>query len=549
MPLSKPALSALTDTTIFENTSELISATNVNVLIKDIIDAMALESDIPTSTSFTGGTVSGATQFTGGLTANTFSATTYQNLPQDIFVSGGTYSAGTATFTNTSGGTFNVTGFSTGTTLTGPSTQVLYFDASGNTTSDSGFTRTANSLNIESDFSGIKTSIYEGNNLLGFGINGIQIGATANDGLNGLASGDLTPFGLPINTTIVGNLNLAGFFVNTNYTYNPTSHVSKYVTEIFDGSGHLSMNFTTTNGFSIEDDNSSVNLFKVNTSGALTLNNAYTFPTADGASGNTLQTDGSGNLSWEPFTDYTPIYPFNQIVFGDGSTNGGITSSAFTFDNNTTSLQVLFNGDPCFNILPASKLYAIGDIDNVMNGCSFRINDDSRQISITSPSGVTAMGDTAIIGNSTIFSVNDINQSFTLNKANININALSYVFPSVQGASNTTLINDGSGNLTWNSPVHNVPVTSAQTSTYNILATDYLITVNTSSSITINLPASPNNGDTYIIKDSTGNGLLNNITINGNGHNIDGTSTATINMNFGSMTVIYSTSANIWLII
>jgi hypothetical protein len=66
------------------------------------------------SNGFTGGTVSGATNFTGGLTANTISATTYQNLPQDVFVTGGTYTAGSATFTNTTGGTFSVTGFPIG---------------------------------------------------------------------------------------------------------------------------------------------------------------------------------------------------------------------------------------------------------------------------------------------------------------------------------------------------------------------------------------------------------------------------------------------------
>ena len=65
-----------------------------------------------------GGTVSGDTQFTTGLTANTISATTYLNLPinTDIFVTGGTYSAGTSTFTNNTGGTFNVSGFYTGET-------------------------------------------------------------------------------------------------------------------------------------------------------------------------------------------------------------------------------------------------------------------------------------------------------------------------------------------------------------------------------------------------------------------------------------------------
>jgi hypothetical protein len=66
------------------------------------------------STTFTGGTVSGATRFIGGLSANTFSATTYLGLPKDVFVTGGTYNAGTATFTNNTGGTFNVVGFSSG---------------------------------------------------------------------------------------------------------------------------------------------------------------------------------------------------------------------------------------------------------------------------------------------------------------------------------------------------------------------------------------------------------------------------------------------------
>jgi hypothetical protein len=66
------------------------------------------------TTPFTGGTVSGATNFTDGLTANTISATTYYNLPKDIFVTGGTYTAGNAIFTNNSGGTFNVSGFAIG---------------------------------------------------------------------------------------------------------------------------------------------------------------------------------------------------------------------------------------------------------------------------------------------------------------------------------------------------------------------------------------------------------------------------------------------------
>ncbi len=74
--------------------------------------------------SFTGGTVTGPTEFLNGLTSTTVSATTYLNLPTDVYVTEGTYSAGTTTFTNSTGGTFEVTGYFTGGTdgifVTGP---------------------------------------------------------------------------------------------------------------------------------------------------------------------------------------------------------------------------------------------------------------------------------------------------------------------------------------------------------------------------------------------------------------------------------------------
>ena len=73
-----------------------------------------------------GGTVTGGTNFTNGLTANTISATTYLNLPVDVFVTGGTYTSGNAIFTNNTGGTFTVSGFNTG----GGGGQLFYLNLS-----------------------------------------------------------------------------------------------------------------------------------------------------------------------------------------------------------------------------------------------------------------------------------------------------------------------------------------------------------------------------------------------------------------------------------
>jgi len=73
-----------------------------------------------------GGTVTGGTIFQSGLTANTISATTYQNLPTDVYVTGGTYTNGEITFLNNTGGTFTVTGLPIG----GPGGQIYYLNLS-----------------------------------------------------------------------------------------------------------------------------------------------------------------------------------------------------------------------------------------------------------------------------------------------------------------------------------------------------------------------------------------------------------------------------------
>jgi hypothetical protein len=77
----------------------------------------------------TGGTynnTTGKATFTN-TTGGTFDVTGFYTGGIDIYVTGGTYSAGTATFTNTTGGTFDVTGFYTGET----------YNTSGITTSSS----------------------------------------------------------------------------------------------------------------------------------------------------------------------------------------------------------------------------------------------------------------------------------------------------------------------------------------------------------------------------------------------------------------------------
>ena len=88
-----------------------------------------------TGSYFTGGTVTGPTNFLNGVTASTISASTYYGLPTDVVVTGGTYYSGTILFTNNTGGTFTVTGLTTG----GSGTTVIQFTG-GTVTGATNFT-------------------------------------------------------------------------------------------------------------------------------------------------------------------------------------------------------------------------------------------------------------------------------------------------------------------------------------------------------------------------------------------------------------------------
>ena len=111
--------------------------------------------------------------FTAGLTATTISATTYQGLPKDVFVTGGTYSSGTTTFGNSTGGTFTVSGFTnpfTGGTVNGPTIFTNGLTANtlsattavvGNTGTE-GSVITVNNLTFDSSF---KISDIDGSNV------------------------------------------------------------------------------------------------------------------------------------------------------------------------------------------------------------------------------------------------------------------------------------------------------------------------------------------------------------------------------------------------
>lgn len=85
-----------------------------------------------------------------------------------------------------------------------------------------------------------------------------------------------------------------------------------------------------------------------------------------------------------------------------------------------------------------------------------------------------------------------------------------------------------------------VPVTNVATATYTALSTDYFLCVLTNGLVTITLPTGIL-GIVYIVKDCFGDAATNPITIQGTcGQLVDGSATATINTNFGSLQFVFN---------
>jgi hypothetical protein len=83
---------------------------------------------------------------------------------------------------------------------------------------------------------------------------------------------------------------------------------------------------------------------------------------------------------------------------------------------------------------------------------------------------------------------------------------------------------------------------------YLVLPTDDVIQVSTTTTAyTVRLPLVPFQGQTFTVKDFANTAATRNITIDGNGKNIDGSATFVINVNRSSITVCYEGTA--WSII
>lgn len=178
--------------------------------------------------------------------------------------------------------------------------------------------------------------------------------------------------------------------------------------------------------------------------------------------------------------------------------------------------------------------------NNIQDAGTDVIQFDGSQ-GITVPNGDISMSGNSILG------LDEVRGNSTNNNHRIDLDATDLKIQVDDGAG--TLINairaKNGGNVSFptGAILRNVNNLTGDGSATTISQGDYLVPVDTSSnSETVNLPASPADGEEHVIKR---NGT-NSVTVDGNGNNIDGATTQTIGSDDGTLTVIFSSSLSEW---
>jgi hypothetical protein len=299
--------------------------------------------------TFTGGTVTGDTIFTQGVTATTFSAATYLGLPLDVYVTGGTYSNGILTFTNNSGGTFNVIGLNTGTTInlsggtgisvSGTSPNFIVEntlpDQIVNLSGGTNINVTGTYPNFGIEFTGVASSSFTGGTVTGDtiftqGVTATTISAT-------------TYQNLPLDVYVTGGTYSNGAIVFTNNsgsTFNVTglyTGQTSYVNSLTTGVG-LSADTTTGNITIINTDPDQTVTLSGGT-GILTGGTYPNFTIENSLPDQTVVLNNGSNIS------VTGTYP-NFTIDVTGLTDNDIYVTGFTYDNNNTFTISQNSGTP-----------------------------------------------------------------------------------------------------------------------------------------------------------------------------------------------------------
>jgi len=186
-------------------------------------------------------------------------------------------------------------------------------------------------------------------------------------------------------------------------------------------------------------------------------------------------------------------------------------------------------------VVSESKYYVLIDINNIDNSSGWEVFNSGSNGIVNAINGLTKSGDTISLGG-------DLINNTVINDIRLNKVGIEYGGNYSSSFTNRSLVDkeyvDTKINIVNVNNINNNGIPP-----YYILNNDRFIGVSgysINNCACIYLPNSPNVGQQIIIADIQGNAVLYPIFIDGNGININESSVACINTNYGSLTLIFN---------
>jgi hypothetical protein len=267
---------------------------------------------------------------------------------------------------------------------------------------------------------------------------------------------------------------------------------------------------------------------------------------------------GDSALTEDTTIDAADSYQFNVTGFTSSLLSASGNGVSLTI--NTSDIELLTNGS-VYTFGSAMDITTAGNADITSSGAlnltttatvlitGSTITNNTNSFAVNASSNIAMDGGSSV----SISSVTEIDLTSSIIDVNGTVN-ISTPTAITSEAFSVLVRDDSTGDIKTvdgsqlgedNNTYATVTASTSITATTDM----YVILVDSSTAVTITLPASPVAGQAYKIKDATGDAIDNIITISGNGKNIDSSATAVINTDYGAIEVVYDDDFDRWFVL
>lgn len=232
-----------------------------------------------------------------------------------------------------------------------------------------------------------------------------------------------------------------------------------------------------------------------------------------------------------------------NAITGSGTLSyaGVIFSGSSSLVNSTVTLSPKDFG-PTINVRGSLNIFPVIDANIISNAFSSANTSIRGHIRATVPGSIAAgfgnafglFGQDTSSNDVALFELDAVMDTVTVGAVNTHADFVTYFAnsPLISASVYPKYFKQSAGQV--------VAITTPGGYPYTTLASDYVILVDSSAARSIVPMASPVTGQTYRIKDNVGTAAANNITITPSGKNVDGAASTVINVNYGSVDIVYN---------